>query len=237
MDLSLIIAVKGKCSELENLLKSINDQKKSNLSTETILVDGGCLNLPDRIKPYKKINSRIIPSNDFSIYDALNTGVLAAKGNFYVVAGQDDSFQKDFFQKIEDKLDIRSYGLIVGDIIKRGKRVNSTSDHVPRLGLMNGIAASHSVGTVIRRNLHDSIGLYSNKYPVCADQLFLRKASNYEVLHTKEVFGKCAATGFSDSNPLQSSCEQFLIQVDELEKPKFASLFFLVLRIVKYWVR
>ena len=36
--------------------------------------------------------------------------------------------------------------------------------------------SSHAVGAVFKKNLHDRFGLYSNKYPITADQLFVLKA-------------------------------------------------------------
>ena len=63
----------------------------------------------------------------------------------------------------------------------------------PGHGELHGLESyisSHSVGAIFRRELHDHLGYYSRKLPICADQLFVIQAYRAGArIHRAEVPG------------------------------------------------
>ena len=75
--------------------------------------------------------------------------------------------------------------------------------------------AGHSVGTLIRRSLHEEIGYYSRKYPIAADHLFLELALLRGVVfeHGDFIAGKFGDQGVSSKDKIGALTEAFRIQM------------------------
>ncbi|MEL0027739.1 MAG: glycosyltransferase, partial [Perlucidibaca sp.] len=116
---------------------------------------------------------------DFGIYDALNRGVRAARGRYYLVIGSDDHLRPDavagYLAAITDSGDA---DVITADVMIDGRRFRARggSSSASAVRGIDTLISSHSVGAIFRRDLHDRVGYYSRKLPICADQLFVYQA-------------------------------------------------------------
>lgn len=115
---------------------------------------------------------------DGGIYDAINRALVDLRTTYYLVVGSDDSVSIAALRAIVAELtalptpapDILTFPVRVGSRIRR--RQTWWPGQVNVLAL----TASHSVGTVIRRDLHAALGPYDTRYRILADSLFLRRA-------------------------------------------------------------
>jgi glycosyltransferase involved in cell wall biosynthesis len=232
IDLTYIIAVKGPCPELWQLIDSIQHQSNSSLMTEILIIDGGCPNIPN-------VAARIIQSDDFGIYHALNNGIKHAQGTYYVVAGQDDSFSPDFELNIEFWIKIGDYELINGAVAMDNVIVSPFGRNIFGYDAFKGLVACHSVGMVIKRSLHCKYGYYSNHYPICADRYFVSKVRNHiNAKITDKVFGKYGTSGTSAQFRLQSQCEQFLIAVESVSFARsILFVFLLSFKLIRFFCK
>jgi len=99
---------------------------------------------------------------------------------------------------------------------------------------MHGVGSSHSVGTIIRKELHKKYGLYSKNYPIVADQLFIKKCilGNVCVRRVNRLFGTYSLNGFSASNKLGYQLDYFKMQIESGENFSLQFIIFIA-RIIK----
>jgi len=231
--LSILTTTKNCQSDIEKLIVSLNEQIDQNFNW--VIIDGGSTDKTiELIKLNCKVNHKIISSNDFSIYHAMNIGVANIETEYYCTAGSDDSFELDFVSNINLYLRGNFYDLILGCV-----KMGNGSTCVPGTGKgwlkgMHGVGSSHSIGTVINRNLHKKFDLYSKMYPVVADQHFIKKCiyGGAKVLRVDACFGTYAIDGFSSANKLQYQLDFFKMQL-ETEKYWFLQLTLFTIRFVK----
>lgn len=115
---------------------------------------------------------------DRGIYEALNRAIDGLRTPYYLVVGTDDAVDVVALRAIVDELsalptpgpDILTFPVRVGHGVRR--RQPWWPGQVNILAL----TASHSVGTVIRHDLHAVLGPYDTRYRILADSLFLRRA-------------------------------------------------------------
>lgn len=123
-------------------------------------------------------NIRFIAEHDLGIYSALNLALSKCTSEFYLVAGSDDSLDPKALLIIDEMIrsgafagvDVASFPLIIN------KRIFHRKFLRPCFVSVGSLVSSHSVGTVIRRSLHEAVGVYDEDYKILADALFLRRA-------------------------------------------------------------
>ena len=124
------------------------------------------------------INVQFISEPDKGIYSALNRSLSECSSEFYLVVGSDDSIEPRAIIAIGEMirsgkfatLDVASFPVMIDGRPFRRKRMR------PHFVSVSGLISSHSVGTIIRRSLHDTAGLYDENYRILADALFIRRA-------------------------------------------------------------
>ena len=92
---------------------------------------------------------------------------------------------------------------------------------------------------LIKKTLHERVGLYSNQYPQCADSFFIKKIFNLKNLKYYELnklVGEFCTKGTSNSNILRGLCEGFMVQV-ETEKKLLPQILLFLLRLFKNYKR
>lgn len=158
----------------------------------------------------------ITSRKDFGIYDSLNKGLLFVESEYYLVVGSDDILFSDTIQKInqlinvDSSIDIYSMSLIVG------KEIIVPQQRPIWFYGMRGICTSHSVGLLIKRDLHNKIGFYSNRYPICADQFFILSAykQGYKFRDVQSIIsGKYSIDGTSGIDIIGTLSENYRIQI------------------------
>jgi glycosyltransferase involved in cell wall biosynthesis len=210
-----IITVTLNCEPLlPGLLESLLAQ--SDPDFEWIVVDGGSRDETLQIaRRFPSARATIVSGRDFGIYDALNKGVAAAHGEYYLVVGADDRLYPDA---------IANYRKAAGETGMDIVAAIVDSDKGPlrpmrgRRWLRGGNAyiASHAVGTLIRRELHSSCGYYSNRYVNAADMHFILTAvakGKASIGAAVFVAGKFDGRGVSTMDSVCSLSDAFRIQL------------------------
>lgn len=156
---------------------------------------------------------------DDGIYDALNRALDGLRTPFYLVVGSDDSVNRAALRAIVAELaalpspgpDILTFPVSIGGRVCRRQR------WWPRQVNVLALTASHSVGTVIRRDLHTVLGPYDTRYRILADSLFLRRAQlAARVFDHRDdpVPGRFATTGVSHRDHGRLMIENFSYNVE-----------------------
>lgn len=230
--ITVITATYNAAKQLPRLIESLQKQTDNNF--HWIVADGastdGTLELLQQIK---NIKLTIISQADFGIYDALNRAVKQCQTEYYVVAGADDFFYSnaiaDFSQAILTDADV------IAANIQQNEQVIEPLNKSPWLYGMRSYVASHSVGTLFKKSLHQQFGYYSNKLPITADNLFILKVMQNQQIKLKQisnVVGCYGTDGLSGLDIAGTLTENFRAQLI-LGSNKYLQLAILLLRLLK----
>lgn len=232
MDISIITATLNSREHLPRLAESLQNQSDKNF--EWVIADGlsndGTVEFLNSIK---NIELNISIEKDCGIYDALNRAVRIAKGRYYLVLGADDFLYPDAIQNFKNQIQSASPAFVAAGLFV-GERIVMPKKNLGWLYGMAGISSSHSVGLLIRKDLHDTYGFYSRVLQITADQLFVKSVMNAKesIIRTKFISGKMAPNGFSSKSVLRFQMEFFISQV-QTERNKLLQILLLFLRLLK----
>lgn len=173
---------------------------------------------------------------DCGIYDALNKALAMATGEYYLVAGADDRLAPDAIENYAKAIDISDADVITARVIISG-RVASRRRGPPWLFGQFAYVAGHSVGTLFKRDLHERFGDYSLRFPLAADQLFIKTvfkggASWHEA---DFVAGEFSCEGISSRDVVGALSESFRIQL-ETER-KWPQVILYIIRLIRHFGR
>lgn len=229
--LSVITATYNVEKFLPRLIKSLQEQVDKDF--EWIVSDGASSDKTlEILKNTGGINIKVISGEDFGIYDALNRGIKACNGEFYLVIGADDELYpnaiQDYKKAIEGGADI-----ITARIDTNNGKIEPNSGPKWLKGQFRYISG-HAVGSIYRTSLHQKLGYYSRKFPIAADQLFVLTAANYgaKIKAVKSVVGKFSNDGVSSVDILGTLCEFYRVQV-AMGENKFLQTVLFILRLIK----
>jgi len=195
------------------LIESLEGQSDQNF--EWVVVDGRSDDDTARVVSESKIpDIKLISEKDRGIYDALNKGVKIARGTYYLVAGADDRLDVDAILNFKRALNKGEPDFMSACVEIDGKQV------VPGFGRgrskgLSGETSGHAVSLLIKRSLHKKFGFYNQKFPICADQLFVLSALNNGASISREKFvaGTYSSNGFSGQDILAALLEGFRVRV------------------------
>jgi glycosyltransferase involved in cell wall biosynthesis len=233
--LTIISTTKNCERDIGRLIESLNDQISKSFTW--LVIDGGStdetLNI---IKRECKVSYTVINSKDFSIYHAINIGVENIKSNYYAIAGADDFFDHNFVQVVCSVIKKDKPDLIFGSVIINSRVVRARKGYGWLKG-MHGVGSSHSIGSVVKKDLHGKNGLYSKMYPIVADQYFIKKCvySDANAIRLKDIFGTYSVGGFSSINGLHYQLDFFKMQI-ETEKNFLLQYILFSLRLFKFTI-
>jgi glycosyltransferase involved in cell wall biosynthesis len=230
--LTVLTTTKNSQNDIVMLINCLNEQVDKNFNW--LVIDGGSTDdTVSLIEQNCLVSYKVVSSDDFSIYHAMNIGVSNVDTQYYCVAGADDLFELDFVLNINSYLIHGTYDLIFGSV-KIGKKIIFPATRMGWLKGMHGIGSSHSVGSVINKDLHQNFGFYSKMYPIVADQVFIKKSiyGGAKVLRLNKLFGTYSIHGFSSNNKLHYQFDFFKMQL-ETEKFWILQLIFFILRFIK----
>lgn len=209
--ISIITAVFNAETHIINLIESLRKQTDQNF--EWVVVDGlSNDNTLDILHKIDDLNIKIISEADFGIYDAFNKGVKLSLGEYYLVAGADDVFYPnavaDYKGAIDGKTDI------ITATVKIGNELVKPMGHSWLFG-MRAFISCHSVGVLIRKELHQKYGFYSRTFPITADQLFIKQCcqNSAQVKIIDKVVGDYGVNGVSATDIFGGCTEMFRVQL------------------------
>ena len=172
---SVIIATYNAGKYLRRALDSVYSQSYTNV--ECIVVDGCSKdNTLDIVREYVCKNIVYISEQDLGIYDALNKGVLIAKGEWIYVLGADDELLPDGLRSFFLGENDFEYDIIYGNTIDRyfdGILRYTKSKCCSRVRYE--ILGCHQ-GMIMKRKMILDLKGFNLKYPLKADFALVQKA-------------------------------------------------------------
>ena len=213
MQISIITASYNAASTLPTLIDSL--RRQTDRSFEWIVVDGGSSDSTvELLRNAGDVVTRWISEPDFGIYHALNKGLAVAGGEFYLVVGGDDVLERDAIANFSRAATETGADVIAAPVRVDGRVVQPRAKLSWLRSGPPGVAA-HSVGSLIRRSLHDEIGLYSRHYPIAADTFFLLQAltRGKRFAYLYHVVGTFGTAGTSSADTLGALCDSWRANV------------------------
>ncbi len=232
--ISVISATYNSIKSIVHLAESLKVQTDRNF--DWIIADGGSTDgTLDYLKGINDLNIIIIEGPDFGIYDALNRAIRASRNEYYLVLGSDDIIFKESIgqlrRQIVSESQISFY--IFATIYKN--KIRTPKKSKPWLNGQFCYISTHSVGMLIKKDLHYTYGFYSNKFPIAADQYFILKVMRYggTIKFVEDyVVGIHGSDGVSGTDSLGVISEFYRVQV-ELKYNKILQTLLFILRLLK----
>lgn len=180
-----------------------------------------------------------IVSEDNGIYDGLNQAVECCESSFYLTAGADDRLYPNAVEGINLALanDVYSADLYLNRVKVGTKLVEPGRGDGFFFG-MQGFAANHSLGCLIRKDLHALLGPYDTKLQVASDSLFLYKvySAGFKLKETRVIAGEFSIGGVSTAKKLFVSHAEFaFVQILNFPRFRFIQIALYALRLFKNW--
>lgn len=177
---------------IEQAIKSVQAQR--GVSFEHILIDGGSTDgTMEIVGRYAKGMAHITSARDRGVYDAMQKGLLQARGRFTGFLNADDFYASDeVLAKLAEALPGNGFLGVTGmvrqiDINERVKRVVGAKPHDDR-ELLWGRFPAHPA-TYLRTDIMRDVGGFDASYKIGGDyDLFLRvrKASQAPLAHVAQ---------------------------------------------------
>jgi len=211
--ISIITATYNCADRLPELMASLRNQTDRDF--EWVVCDGastdGTLEL---LQSVTGLNVVMSSQADFGIYDALNRAIGAASGSYYIVVGADDQLHSDAIARFRGAIEQERADMIVADVAY-GRHLFRVKRAPSWLVGEKAFIAHHSVATAFRRDLHARFGLYSRKFPIAADSLFVLRACKAGATRyrTDFVAGTIGGGGVSAVDSMGSATELFRVQL------------------------
>jgi glycosyltransferase involved in cell wall biosynthesis len=235
--LSIITATYNAAEVLPGLIASLRAQTDRDF--EWVVVDGGSWDdTVELLKNASDVIGKWISEPDFGIYDAMNKAVRAATGDYYLICGADDRLAPSAIADyrrvaMETQADMVSACIdTTSGLIYPGMGQSWRRGHA-------AFVSQHSVGLLIRRKLHDQFGYYSRRFPIAADQYFIKRvcmSPEVRFVCADFVAGSYSIEGVSGSDIPGTMTEFFRVQLETEPYPSFQILLF-ALRLTRHWIR
>lgn len=175
-----------------------------------------------------------ISEPDFGIYHAMNKALQMMTGEYYLVVGADDRLHPDAIAQYRHYAQISGADIVTA-LIKRNGRIEQRKPRRPWLYAHHAYVSEHSVGSLIRRQLHEKFGIYSKRYPIGADVLFLKKvclSPDTKITRADFVAGTFGSAGTSREDRAGAICDYFRAQL-ETENNKYLQVILFAAKILK----
>ena len=234
--ISVITATRNCADVLAQLINSLLTQTDTDF--EWVVIDGASNDQTLQMVSKAALKQKVVVSEpDFGIYHALNKGIALSSGDYYLVVGADDQLFPQAIAAFRRIARLSNPDLVAASVEGFGQVLHPSRGGRWRRG-GNAFFASHSVGTLIKKSLHDKFGYYSNKYLSGADMYFLLTVisdQQTKVVVAPFVAGHFSDKGLSSTDRLSSLSDAFRIQLRFNENRLVQYLLF-VYRIGKFLV-
>lgn len=233
--ISIITATFNSEKFVSGLISCLRQQ--SSINFEWIVADGGSTDRTLKLLGDVDDIDLVIDSRpDHGIYDAINRALGLATGDYYVVVGSDDVLYPDAIERMYDALDKYENTDVIVFGVKFGDELR-TAYWRPASGWLGAshVVTAHSVGMLIRKSLHQVVGVYSLSFPLCAEALFIKRLlllPQFRIATCASVVGEFNLDGASNSNTARGLCEGYLVQLSTEHSAMLQTLLF-ILRVSK----
>ena len=194
---SIITVTKNSHLTLERCIKSVSRQTFKDY--EHIIIDGASNKKTIEIiqKNYKSI-AYSITEPDKNLWEAINKGIKASKGEIICILNSDDIFFKDALKLANKYFKKKKISYLFGSVLK-----NKIYGYFypEKIYYKFNIFPSHSISFFVKKKLHKKVGLYDQNLKFCADYDFIFKLVKLKIPFAcsspNEVFGKFSKGGIS----------------------------------------
>jgi glycosyltransferase involved in cell wall biosynthesis len=213
--ISIITATRNAERTLPGLIDSIRQQTCKDF--EWVVVDGASDDSTVALlAAASDVVTKLVSEPDYGVYDALNKGIRLARGDYYLVVGADDELLPDALGHYRSLIEASGGADVISAAI-----THQGATLLPARGysLFNSgppLVSGHSVGALIKRSLHTSLGYYSRRYRIAADTYFLLnvRSNRATVYHSDKIVGKFGDGGLSGRELLSALSESFQANVE-----------------------
>jgi len=231
--ISVITATYNASKVLPGLIEALRSQTDRDF--EWIVVDGASTDgTVELIKAANDVVTKWVSETDCGIYHALNKALGMATGEYYLVLGADDRLHSEAIARYREHAR-QTQADIVTALIERNGRIERHKPRWPWLYAHHAYVSEHSVGSLIRRSLHDRYGLYSRMYPIAADLVFLKTACadpRTRLARAECVAGTFGLSGTSRADRVGAICDYFRGQF-ATERHQYFQVLLFVLKVLK----
>ena len=232
--ITIVTATYNVANVLPSLVESL--RRQTDRDFEWIVADGGSTDgTLEILKGADDLNIVLSSQADFGIYDALNRALRQAKGDYYVVLGADDVLNAEAVSNYR-KVALETGADMVLARVQAGTSMRCPASGKPWLRGHKAFVSEHAVGTLIRRSLHDRFQYYSRRFPIAADQFFLKTvcmAPDIKLVPADFVAGTYAEDGVSGVDTIGAMTEFFRVQL-ETESSRLLQCVLFMLRLLRH---
>lgn len=230
--ISVVTATYNAGEHLQGLVESLRCQTDKDY--QWVVADGastdGTLEL---LRSINDMDIVVSSQPDFGIYDALNRAIRLSSGDYYIIAGADDSFHSDAIGNFRHEIGNSGADIITAKVIYGQRCVKAKKGPSWLFGHSSFISA-HTLATAFRKDLHTTYGYYSRLYPIAADQFFVIKACSGGARRIESDFiaGEIGQSGISSTDRIGNATEVFRVQV-MLGRSIFVQALLLMVRLLR----
>ncbi len=199
MKITVITVTLNAAAVVGDALRSVLAQQHEDV--ELVLVDGGSSDgTLDVVHALAGSRARVLAGPDAGIYDAMNKGIAAARGDALFFLNADDRLaHPGVLAELAQTLVWRSADLAFGDIVVFDEQQTRlrTHRHV-RVARLGHESLSHQA-VLARRGCFDRVGSFDTRYRICADlDWFMRcGAAGLRFAYLPQLVCRCMAGGAS----------------------------------------
>jgi glycosyltransferase involved in cell wall biosynthesis len=232
--ISVVTATYNVASLLPALIESLRCQTDSRF--EWIVADGGSTDgTLEILKSVSDLNVVMSVQPDFGIYDALNRALRVASGDYYLVLGADDTLATEAIANYRAAVMQMDADMVFASV-RAGDEIRMPFAGKPWLRGHKAYVAEHAVATLIRRSLHERFKYYSRRFPIAADQFFLKTACTSpktRLVSAPFIAGTYAVDGVSGADTAGALTEFFRVQLETESCRVFQCMLF-ILRLIRH---
>ena len=179
---TVVTVVRNGKEHIEEAIQSVLSQAYDNI--EYIIVDGGSTD--GTIEIIKKYDDQVaywISEPDHGIYDAMNKGILLARGELIGLLNSDDFYEKQAIQFVVNTYSSRGSNqpvIVYGNFYILDEELGLKTDFLSNLNYRQGMTICHQA-MFVHKNIYLDLFLYDLTYKLAADYDFFIKAINHNV--------------------------------------------------------
>jgi len=205
MKVSIITPVYNRAKTLEHCIQSVQKQTYPHL--EHIIIDGGSIDgTIEIIKKYEDKIAHWISEPDKGIYDAMNKGIKAARGDIIGILNSDDfCVDENVIETVVKNMDEANVDSCYGDLVYIDRNDTKKVLRYWKSGEFNkkkfrfGWMPPHPT-FFVKREIYEKYGLFNLDFPLAADyEIMLRFLYKYGVssVYIPKVLVKMRSGGTS----------------------------------------
>jgi len=204
--ISIITVVKNDENKILKTIKSVFSQNYKNF--EYIVIDGNSTDKTYSIlKKNKKNIDVLISKQDKNLWDAMNKGIMLAKGKIIGFVNSGDILNKNTLDIVDTYFSKNKIDYLFGPV-KKDRILYKFEPE--KIFYRFNIYPSHSTGFFVLKKIHNQLGFYNINLRFGADYDFIYKiitSSKFKgvIADKKYVFGKFDLNGFSSKIPFYKS--------------------------------